>query len=487
MRREKEKALQAADRFIGELTQLIDPDRTLLILLSACPSDHDYRRKNFMTPVVMAGPGYGPGLLSSGTTRRPGIITLTDIAPTVLKFFDLQVSPVMSGRPVYTVEASNPWQTLRELNRKLVFIYVARPYLVKGYVLLQIIVLFSFVVALFRRHRLIALLQPVLLALMAVPLSLLIMGAFYRGSLPLYALEAIVLTVFVTLAAIKFTRQSELDPFLLISLTTALAVAADLVTGARLMQNSVLGYDAVAGARYYGIGNEYMGVLLGASITGAAGLLERLPAWRSRLLPLLGGAFAVIIFLMAAPQIGANAGGTVAAVSAFSFTVLRLAGMKISYREVVTIAAGISIILAGFTMFDLGRGVQVQSHWGRAAALIQEEGVMEAADIITRKLANNLRLVRYTAWSRVLLVMLLTLTILIYRPVGLLKRITRRYPAMAQGFMGVMVGSGVALLVNDSGIVAAATMMIYAVIPLTYLVIEEKKRPLLYKILSTAK
>jgi len=40
-------------------------------------------------------------------------------------------------------------------------------------------------------------------------------------------------------------------------------IVGDIVLGNALMQVSILGYDPIVGARFYGIGNEYMGLLAG--------------------------------------------------------------------------------------------------------------------------------------------------------------------------------------------------------------------------------
>ena len=34
------------------------------------------------------------------------------------------------------------------------------------------------------------------------------------------------------------------------------------------MKNCVMSYDAIVGARYYGVGNEYQGVIIGSAIFG---------------------------------------------------------------------------------------------------------------------------------------------------------------------------------------------------------------------------
>ena len=47
-----------------------------------------------------------------------------------------------------------------------------------------------------------------------------------------------------------------------------------------------------------------------------------------------------------------------------------------------------------------------------------------------------------------------------------MKNISNKYPMIFKGFIASMVGCLVTLLVNDSGIVAAATASIYILIPI---------------------
>ena len=59
-----------------------------------------------------------------------------------------------------------------------------------------------------------------------------------------------------------------------IGLSTAVLVGIDTVTGSSLMRFSFLGYDPIGGARFYGLGNEYMGIMIGALIMGWVCLAE---------------------------------------------------------------------------------------------------------------------------------------------------------------------------------------------------------------------
>ena len=119
----------------------------------------------------------------------------------------------------------------------------------------------------------------------------------------------------------------------------------DLLHGAALNSRSFLGYDPLGGARFYGMGNEYMGIQIGSLILGFGSLcslllrkfsqpeqkegtpppflLKVIRANRLSLL-LTFGLFAVfsllVIFMMASPNYGANFGGAITAGVALAVT-----------------------------------------------------------------------------------------------------------------------------------------------------------------------
>ena len=72
-------ALKDTDAVLGRILADVEPS-TLVLVVSVVPPDDEWR----LTPVVAAGPGVAHGLLASPSTKRLGLVTLTDIAPTVL-------------------------------------------------------------------------------------------------------------------------------------------------------------------------------------------------------------------------------------------------------------------------------------------------------------------------------------------------------------------------------------------------------------------
>lgn len=96
---------------------------------------------------------------------------------------------------------------------------------------------------------------------------------------------------------------------------------------------------------------------------------------RNRLRGVLTGVFfAAAIFLMGTPQFGSNVGGTIAAVAAYLFTYFRLLDIKISIRQLGALVGCVVGIILILTVIDMGRSVEVQSHLGMVANLIQSQG-----------------------------------------------------------------------------------------------------------------
>lgn len=492
---EKHSALAKADVFVGRVINSLDLENTLVMIASPHPSKVGLKNNNYMTPLIVYGGGQGggfdAGFLTSGTTRRQGVVANTDICPTILEHLGVEIPPGTEGRamksiPVDTITKDNGQRVdteatvignLTQMNSDMVFIYNARPVLVKGYVGLIIVVMVLVIGIMVLWPHFLRYLRPGLLWLMAVPISLLLIAAVRFVSLPLYTLIAIVVAALVVLGAYAFGGTRDVDLFIVIGMLTAVALLADVATGSALIKNSTLGYDPMSGSRYYGIGNEYMGVLLGAAIIAISALWEKYYKAQNKWLePFTLAFFGVIIVVMAAPQLGTNVGGTIAALAAFTFTYLQLKGVKISIKRLVLIGGGVVFVIVALAIFDMNRDVEVQSHLGRFATNISSGGLPIMVEMFSRKIQMNIKLIRYTIWSRVFLVMLVVLMVSFYRPVGLMGKVRSSYPYVFKGLLGILVGAFVALVVNDSGIVVAATMMIFGMAPLIYLMGKEREQ-----------
>ncbi len=471
----RRQTIAAIAAFIEKAVQRIDLQHNLLIIVSPTPRGDYVTGYNYLTPVIVVGGNTKPGLLTSPTTRRPGIVKNTDLAPTVLHYFGIDVPAQMSGRVMQFIPANNVLPKLASLYANLELTYRARPPILRNYVLMQIILVGMSLAAIFlpRRDNLMKTLKPLLLAVISVPLALLLIAPLPHPSITALVGELITVTAIITVVLHLWLKsyEHELDPFILVSLLTSLFIVVDLLFGAPMQKCSLLGYDPIVGARFYGIGNEYMGVLLGSTIMGTTTLVSRLAGKKRLILPVVGLYYLVTLYVMAAPQLGTNVGGSLAGLASFLVTFLLLAGVRFNARTLLKIVAAIGLFIMALAVYDLQRPVASQSHIGRTAALILQNGPGEIINIASRKINMNIKLIRYTIWSRIFLISLGTLAILFYRPTGVIHTISSRYPDVYKGFIGIVTASITALFCNDSGIVAAATTMIFGAPPLLYLAI----------------
>jgi hypothetical protein len=469
----KKLLLGKIDRIVAQIKQQTDPQKDLLLLSGISPSDEAMKQKDNFTPVLAYGKGFSAGILTSSTSRRDYIVANTDIAPTVLTFFELKdeqrvmIGQAMTSKPAG--EADNLAAAM-DLAADTSTANRLRPPVIKGYVVLQIIIILLALLVIFPLKQGKQVIKPLIVSLVAIPLVLLPLNKIPMPSDWLYIVAAIILTAVLTKLAMYFCKGSAFKSFLVISFFTVLMIDLDIILGAPLIKSSLLGYDPMTGARYYGIGNEYMGILIGSSIAVSTALYER---YKNRLLLLIIAVFfAFQCYLIAGPTLGANSDGLLTAPVAFLITFFLLRQVKINFQAIAGILGVVFVVAAGGTLYDMQRPVELQTHIGRAANQIAAGGWQEILLIIKRKVGMNLKLIRYTIWSYVFMVILLVLSLLLVHPIGAIRLLRQQHPYIFKGFIGIIIAAVVALLVNDSGIVAASTTSIYLVFPILLLIMD---------------
>jgi hypothetical protein len=474
--RERRKALLKADAFVGGLLKARRGKNDLIMFVSPNPPASFREEPGELTLLVARGPGISRGLLTSPTTRRKGLVTNTDIAPTILEHLRVPVPEEMSGRSIRAMEGKATPHLLLETEKKIMATAVQRKPVLTVYVavVFVLLVLGALSLPLAPETHLLRTIQFSLIWALAVPLALLVLPLLPSSSLELTSIFVACLSGLVAGLA-WLTSKHFVRAVGSVALATALLISVDIVLGAPLMRWSLLGYDPLIGARFYGIGNEYMGVLIGSSLTGATILLDTNPKRQRLLLPLTGASFVLLILLIGHPRLGANTGGTIAAAAAFLLAYMRLRGTRLTLRNIALIAVLVLLIVSAFVTIDYLNAAKDQSHAGKTVSLIRKEGAKSALDIIKRKAATNFKLIQWTIWSKVFIVSLLIFAFVFSKPIGVFKRIAAKYPNITSGIYAIIAGSVVALIFNDSGVVAAATMIIFGVITLLHMAIERER------------
>ena len=442
------QAVALMGSFINTLWQ---QTRTAVLIVTPTPRADRLGRGYWLAPILLLIPDQPAGLITSRHTRRPGIAANIEVAQVVL-------SLVEGSDPEPWFSKAHP-QALSRLIADYRFIintYDQRKPVLQSYVIFCIAVfLFSAFIIVNRQWRA-TVWHIALLSITAFPLALLILPLLAPSSVAAALFYSVIIAVVLALIAWHLGRRS-LRSFLLILGATVAALCLDQICRTNLIQRSILGYDCISGARYYGIGNEYVGVLLTSSVMFVGILLQMFGRRHVRLMTILF--FAAVALVVGAPWWGANNGGAIAALFGFSLTILLILEIPVSWRHLVIIvlsvfASAILVIAADLLFWPQG-----PSH----LALWPVGGDRRLAAVDHRRRPQD----RHE-----------------HTPISLhhldqsIGRFTGHHPmaapqtghlgAQATGApsmvlaatKGALITAIVALLVNDSGVVAAATAMI---------------------------
>jgi hypothetical protein len=462
--------------FAAEIMENLDLSRELFVILSSSPDDAAWAGGDRLCPVAVFGPHFDQTVLNSAGTRIPGLLIPQDISATIASYFGLELPASANGRPMNAVAgeyhelaASHArWVNTEQLRRPVLETYV---------VILIISILAAAVLILWRGRPLLqSLCRYLLETLVFVPLALLVLPLLGITSLAgVLLLTAVFAAILKTIGSAICKESSFIFAFA--GGLTSIVLLIDTLAGGFLLHRSLLSYSPMLGARFYGIGNEYMGILIGMSIVTAAVWLDHTKIKSRWKLLLVALYFLIVTVITAFPQWGANVGGAITAAVALPITFLMFAGRKIKPRAILVAGGATLALLAFMIIFEMRKNPADMTHLGKAFLSLINDGPQTFMTLIQRKISMNLRLFRYTYWTKVLMAFLLILPLLFKRPPHVLAQIFRKRPMLRKGFIGAVLASIIALIVNDSGVVAAATCMILAGIGLIDLVLIEVYAP----------
>lgn len=391
-----------------------------------------------------------PGLLTSGTTRTRGLIANVDIAPTLLGWLDVPVPAWMQGRPLQRLPASRPLAVIQRLD---CLTQLNRRALAPVFVALGIAVLTAGTLGLTLgpRSRLVGRLCAfTLLALMTMPLALMATAILVPSSpLGLLALCALIMALLASGVLLASRGRWEAAPWVVAWVTIAW-ISADTLSGQALAKVSLLSSGMLEGMRYYGIGNELMGVIIGYTVLAACS--SRLP------LAAATGLAVWVALLLGSPWHGANAGGFITAVVAGGAALAHRKGWHINHWS----AAGLALVgCAGAALLAVAdaRLTGNPSHMGSTLAAAHSLGHEQVVEVIRRKLQMNSRIL-LNPW---MVTAIGCISAVVFAPRwGLATKardIAERYPDWSAALPAILWGGLAALLFNDSGAIAASFVL----------------------------
>jgi hypothetical protein len=399
---------------IREIRTVLRPARIVLI---GRPDVHEH-----FGAVAIAGLD---GLLT-GSPHQPGLVTLPDLTAYAAAAGD----PGPVARP-----SRDAVRTLLDLDRRE---HLRRRYQGVYLAATGILDVLLYLWVWRRRPRLTARDRAAALLLATMPAAGFLVSAvpWWRAGVPWIACAAgalVAMGVLTGLGALA-GRISRASATVGVAAVVTALFAADLLTSSHLQKAGLPSYSAIAGGRFYGIGNVGFAVFATAAVIALAAAEHRYGrrAW-------LAGIPLVAVDALA--RWGADFGGAIALTAAFGAAAARHA------RRAVVVAAtalGVAVAMAA-AWLDYARPAADRTHLGQFVHDLLHGGW---GDTVTRKMDANLHALTHT-WSPFFLAFTVAIG------VWLLRR--RRDPALDDTVRALAVLWVVGALVNDTGIVLAAS------------------------------
>ncbi|MDQ2799299.1 MAG: hypothetical protein M3Y13_06615, partial [Armatimonadota bacterium] len=451
------RALRRLDGYLG---RVLDGFHGVLFVVVPTPSLMANGGWNSLTPFLTVGK-QPMATLTSDTTQTPGLIAARDMAPTILAEFGVPAPLQMTGAEITPTplsgESLGRMERLTRLNQEAqnpIFWTIGWG---------AALVVFGSL-SLFLNGRMAgragAISRYGLRLVSAWPLALLLAPLANPHTVGAY------IAIFAGLNGLLALLPS---PIVICGLT-AVVVVGDGLTGTTLISNSALSEYALSGIRFYGIGNEYMGMLIAGALL-AAPLLIRLPRIGAGGLLLW---FALVTFVLSFPSFGAKAGGAITATAAFVIAWRRLRGQPVTWKHLAgSIAAGFALV---FVWALLSHALHLRrTHLETAVGALGQGRFGYIWGVSLRKIGLAGRVALHPGTLLGLMAFALlwgaARKFLWTRIAESLARDPRFAAVWGAGLWGCLV----AVLFNDSGIVAAILMLQCLVLSLLHRLFREEE------------
>lgn len=470
-------AVRQADRSLGAVLAAIPPGARVLVA-----GVSDTTRDNFLH-VATAGPRGSAAYLTSASTRRDGLVTLTDLTATVLSDLKIPLPRKAIGRAWKptggAVSVAGAVRRLADDNTQARVSDRSQAPFWYTFVGLELVLYAWSALALCRpwarravRRRVLAVTRVAALCAGALPLAIYVVNLvpWWRSPAPVPVMLAWMAgfdAVIVGVALAGPWRRSVIIPGTVVTGLTTVVFAADVMTGAWLQWDSATSYNPIVAGRFYGFGNIAYAIFAAAVLLFAAGLaqpfLDRGRRGRAAAVAVTVGVVAEVI--TAWPGWGAKFGGTIALVPGIAVTALMLAGRRVSAARLLGFCAAGVVVIGAFAFVDYLRPASKRTHLGQFVGQVFDG---EAATVVRRKIGAMLGTVGHS-WQ----LTLLTVVAALFLWLVLLRRQSWRGPALAAaggrapalraGVAGACTAAVVGFLTEDSGISVPALALAVAV------------------------
>jgi len=477
---ERARQLATADAQLATIAAALPADTTLLVTAPGAPSKPPH-----LQLALADGPGYSSGLLNAVSTRQPGLIVLTDLTPTVLGWLGAPESastgpPQTVGAHVTRGDRGSLAATVQALTGRDTAEQVWRDthdeffwaYSLADAAVLAAIGLASWGAAPEQRRRRARGWRVAGVFAAAVPV-----GTFLANLVPwsttahpaawLYGVSVALALVIAGAALLGCRHRGPLAPLGVICLFTVAVLGVDVMTGSGLQLETPFGLSVLEAGRFYGIGNEALGIYGLSGLFGAAWLalvlLRRYSPSRRPAVLAVAAVATFTVFASGWPGFGGKVGGTIAMVPCFLLLGMVVAGTRLNWRRILLVAVSGLALFAVFALISYLVPATGHSDIGVFAGNTLHG---RSGGLLLRKINSNLGSLSVNAFSPLIPIVAIVTGLMLWRPAWF--RLTTMPAAFAAepllrpvlGVLWLMPVLG--WLANDSGVIVAAAVLPFA-------------------------
>ena len=472
---ERSSVLAAADAELARIAAELPAGSTLLVTAPGSTAKPPH-----LQVALVTGPGYRAGLLEAASTRQPGLVVLTDLTATVLGWLGQAIPSDAVGAQITRADRGGLTATIRSLTGRDTAEQVWRDthgeffwvYALADAAVLAAIGLAAWGPAQDKRRRRARWWRVAGVFAASVPA-----GTFLANLAPwptsahpaawLYAVSVALAAVIAGAALLGPWRRFWLGPFGAVCLFTLAVLGIDVMTGSRLQLETPFGLSVLEAGRFYGIGNEALGIYGVSGLVAAAWLalaaLRRFPDSRrpAVLMVVLVAVFAV--FASGWPGFGGKVGGTIAMVPCFALLGMAVAGVRLTWRRMLLVALSGLALFAVFALINYFVPVTGKSDIGSFAGSSLHG---DSGGLLLRKINSNLGSLSVNAFSPLSPIAVLVSGLMLWRPAWFgLKTVPLAFAAepLLQPVMGVLwLMPVLGWLADDSGVIVPAAVLPFA-------------------------
>jgi hypothetical protein len=480
---ERSSALAPVDAQLARIAADLPAGSTLLVTAPGAATKPPH-----LQLALVDGPGYQAGLLTAASTRQPGMVVLTDLTPTVLGWLGQATPPGAVGAQITRGDRGSAYSRLTSAVQSLTGRDAAEQVwrdthdeFFWAYALADAVVLAGIGLAFWgsaedKRRRRARWWRVAGVLAAAVPVATFLANVFpwqtsEHPAAWLYVISVAV-AAFVALVALAGPwRRHWLGPFGAVCLFTLVVLGIDVMTGSRLQLETPFGLSVLEAGRFYGIGNEALGIY-GISGLVAAGWLALVALRRSAssgpssrrpavLAVAVVAAFAV--FASGWPGFGGKVGGTIAMVPCFLLLAMAVAGVRLNWRRLLLVLASGLVLFAVFALVNYFVPITGKSDIGSFAGSSLHG---HSGSLLLRKINSNIGSLSVNAFSPLIPIVVVWTGLMLWRPSWFgLKTEPRAYAAepLMRPLLGVIwLLPVLGWFADDSGVIVPATALPFA-------------------------